>query len=123
MTPQVEKLNIKAVKFFSREPSSSLSPIKSNPGDNSSTPIKGGSPKQSRLMEVAWLEALTSFFLLPSILPSRVPNTLKKFVIVATCEDLSFVQSLTIAERRAPFIDTSCILFRVRFLVSMIAYI
>lgn len=43
-------------------------------------------------------EALTRFFRLFAILPSRVPNTPEEFAVDVAVEDLDFVRSLYVAD-------------------------
>lgn len=66
-------------------------------------------------------EAQTHFFRIYSILSSRVPRTLKEFVIVVATEDLYFFRSLSIADRRCLFLNASYTFFRVRSMVFMVA--
>lgn len=65
-------------------------------------------------------KALTPFFRLSGILPSRVPNTQEELDVVVAIEDLDFVRSLFEADRQGLFVDTSRTLLRVGSLVSMV---
>lgn len=86
-----------------------------------STHAERGSSKRARLMDDVKPEALILFFQFLDILPSRIPNILKEFVVVVATKDLDIIQSLFIVDNKSLFVDASCILFRVRSMVSMVA--
>lgn len=73
MNPKVEWLTTRADDIYIHEPLPSLSPIKRNQGDCPSILVEWGSSKRARLSKEVELEALTPFFRLPTIIPSRVP--------------------------------------------------
>lgn len=91
MNPGVEQLTIATANLSVGDPSRSHCLIKRNQGDCQFTSIKGGSSKHACLAEDAEQEALTSFFQLPVILPSQVPNTLEEFADDMAVEDVTFV--------------------------------
>lgn len=70
-------------------------------------------------MEDIDLEDLNPFFCLFGIHPSRVPNTLEEFAVVVAHEDLAFVRSLSVTNRRDLFADAYRALFNFGFLISM----
>lgn len=115
----MEQLTTKAISFSVREPSASPSLVKRNQDHNLSTPIERVSSKRTRLMEDIDLEDLTPFFCLFGIHPSRVPSTPKEFAVVVANEDLAFVRSLSVTNRRDLFADAYRTLFNFGSLISM----
>lgn len=114
-------MTIALIGFSIHEPLPSSSPIKRNHGESPSTSVEGGYPKRAHLSEGFESEALTYFFQLSAILPTQVPSTLEEFVVVVANEDLAFFWSLSVTDRLGFFVDASRTLFRVRYLVSMVA--
>lgn len=98
ITPETEHLTTEEVDFSVWDTSPSPSPIKRIQGDIPSSHVEGCFSKQAHLTEGVESSALTLFFRLPTILPSRVPRTPKEFVTVVAVEDLAFVLSLSITD-------------------------
>lgn len=118
----IPKVQIPAVVDFSAH-GLSHSPSSTKRGwvDITSTPVERGSPTSAYLVKGGDKDALTYFFRLPDILPSRVPSTPKEFVVVVAVEDLDFIRGLFGNDRRILILDDSRTLFRVQSLVFTVA--
>ena len=111
------------VDFSAHGLSHSPSSTKRGQVDITSSPVEGGSPTSAYLVKGGEKDALTYFFRLPDILPSRVPSTPEEFVVVVAAEDLDFIRGLFGNDRRILILDYSRTLFRVPSLVSIVANI
>lgn len=100
---EVDQLVTRAAGFSTRELSLSPSPTKRSRGDSSSTPLEWGTSKKDLLLKGGNHKALTPFFWLPIILPSRLANTLKEFSTVVASEYLDFVWGLSTADSHSLF--------------------
>ncbi|KAI5416951.1 hypothetical protein KIW84_041809 [Lathyrus oleraceus] len=65
-------------------------------------------------------DALNSFFRIPSILPSWVPNNPKEFASIVATKDLDFVHNLFVDNKKSLFADASRDLSKVEYVVSMV---
>lgn len=66
------------------------------------------------------MDAFNSFFRLPSVLPSRVPDNPKEFASIVATKDLDFVHNLFVDNKQSLFADASRNLSKVEDVVSMV---
>lgn len=71
-------------------------------------------------MESGEQEVLTPLLWLPTIVPPRVPNTLKEFSTAVNAEDIDFVRGLCATDRRGLFAYASRNLFKIESLFSIV---